>query len=207
MSSAGRGPRLGGPDDFYATPAWVVDRLLDLWEPRDGVILEPAAGTGAIIAAIEARGCANEWMAVECRATAAPECRASGANPVIADFLAWEPPAHVTIEVKTVITNPPLALCEEFIRRSSDVFPNAELVFLVRLGFLASQKRIALWNDVGTPDVYVLPNRPSFVALGATDSADYCWIVLPPVHRDAGMFSVLDSTPAGVRRPKKGRAA
>lgn len=207
MSSTGRGPRLGGPDDFYVTPAWCVSRLLDRWTPADGWLLEPAAGSGAIIAAVNAHLVDQTWMAVECRATAAPECSKAGANPVIADFLTWEPTPQIAGSVKTVITNPPFALCEEFIRRASDVFPDAELVFLVRLGFLASQGRVQLWKDVGTPDVFVLPDRPSFLESGTTDSADYCWIRIPAEHRDAGEFQVLDATPKEVRRPRRMKRA
>lgn len=203
MSSTGRGPRLGGPDDFYVTPTWAVSRLLDRWTPRKGWLLEPAAGTGAIIQAVNARLGDQTWMAVECRATAAPECQAAGANPVIADFLTWEPEPHATTAVTTVITNPPFALCEEFIRRADQVFPDADIVFLVRLGFLASEGRVKLWRDVGCPDVFVLPNRPSFVESGATDSADYCWIRIPALHQASGTFQVLDSTPKEMRRPAK----
>jgi hypothetical protein len=207
VSSAGRGPRLGGPDDFYVTPSWCVDRLLERFSPRKGWMLEPAAGTGAIIAAVNAVIGDQTWMAVECRATAAPACRDVGANPVIADFLTWVPPAHVMENVTTVITNPPFALCEEFIRQAYGIFAAADLAFLVRLGFLASEKRVKLWRDVGMPDVLVLPNRPSFVESGATDSADYCWILLPAEPREQGTFEVLESTPKAVRRPVRGKKA
>jgi hypothetical protein len=200
VSVAGHGPRRGGPDDFYETPAWCVARLLEAWRPRAGAILEPAAGDGAIIRA--ASGLEREWTAVECRATAAPALGATGAGIVIADFLSWEPPSMRLLEtVTTVWTNPPFKDAEAFIRRSALIFPDADLVFLVRLGFLASEGRLALWRDLGAPDVYVLPNRPSFTPDGGTDSADYAWIVLPgEERRKEGTFKVLASTPVSVRR-------
>lgn len=204
MSSTGRGPRLGGPDDFYVTPSWVVDRLLDVWTPPPGTLLEPAAGDGAIIRAINARiGAQNLWVAVECRATAAPKIQGAYAT-AIADFLTWEPAPHLVTQVTAVITNPPFKDAEAFVRRASDMFPEAALAFLVRLGFLASEERISLWRDLGAPDVFVLPNRPSFTPNGATDSSDYAWIVLPPEPRDFGVVRVLASTSPEVRG-KRGR--
>jgi hypothetical protein len=204
MSATGRGPRRGGPDDWFRTPAWVVDRLLEVWQPQPGTLLEPAAGDGALIAAVNARLGRRDWLAVECRATAAVACRAAGADPVITDFLTWEPPADTADGVSAVITNPPFSSCEAFIRHADELCPDADLVWLVRLGFLASEGRLALWNDVGVPDVYVLPNRPSFTENGKTDSSDYAWLVLPAGGcREQGLFRILSATPATARRPAR----
>jgi hypothetical protein len=103
--------------------------------------------------------------------------------------------------VTTVWTNPPFALAEEFLRRAEDLFPDAAIVVLVRLGFLASESRLALWRQLGTPDVFVLPNRPSFTDDGRTDASDYCWLVFPTEYRTSGAFEVLKSTPRHIRRP------
>jgi len=201
VSATGRGPRLGGPDDFYVTPSWCVRRLLEaLDEPPQGPFLEPAAGDGAIIKAVGG----SDWTAVECRAVAKRDLFAAGAGVVhIDDFLTWEPPPGLVIE--TIITNPPFALCEEFIRRAGELFPDATAYWLVRLGFLASEKRTRLWKDIGAPNVYVLPNRPSFTPDGKTDSADYCWIEIRPEYYDDGVFRVLAPTPASERGKRQAR--
>jgi len=205
MSATGRGPRRGGPDDCFPTPAWVVDRLLEAWAPRPGTLLEPAAGDGALIAAVNAKIGDRDWLAVECRATAVSALRSVGAATLIADFLTWEPKADGVDDVSAVITNPPFSRVEEFIRHADEICPAADLAFLVRLGFLASKARLALWTDVGMPDVYVLPNRPSFTGDGSTDASDYAWIVIPAtdVDRHVGTFRVLAETPAAVRRPAR----
>lgn len=206
MSATGRGPRLGGPDDFYVTPSWCVDRLLDVWTPPSaGNFCEPAAGDGAIIKAVNKRLGKRDWLAIECRATAAQAIREAGAEPVIADFLTWQPAStDQTAAVSWLITNPPYSLCEQFIRRAHQLFTYAPLVFLVRLGFLASEQRLALWRDVGTPDVFVLPNRPSFTGNG-TDSADYAWIVIGNAPGGFGKFRVLNTTPLAERKTKGDR--
>lgn len=213
MSATNRGPRRGGPDDFFVTPGWCVHRLLDAWRPRPGWLVEPGAGDGALIRAVDT-GLAEpqEWVAIECRATARGALEKASSRMVvsIADFLTWEPEPEHAARVSTVVTNPPFYLCEEFIRRSAFLFPDADLAFLVRLGFLASAKRVPLWRELGAPDVYVLPNRPSFTADGATDSSDYAWIVLPGDDvRSCGVFRVLPQTPFEERtgRPPRSLAA
>jgi hypothetical protein len=90
-------------------------------------------------------------------------------------------------------------MAEEFIRHARALFPNAELVFLLRIAFLASAQRMALWRDIGAPDVYVLPNRPSFTGSG-TDSADYAWFRWPADKREAGCLRILGETPVAERR-------
>ena len=189
---------------MFATPGWAVARLFEAWRPQPGPILEPSAGSGSIIRTAKALGLENPWYAVECRAQTRERLDEAGARLVwIDDFLTWDPPpVTTTVEPTTVMTNPPFALCEAFVRRAETLFPYADLCFLVRLGFLASEERLRLWSDVGVPDVYVLPNRPSFTGDGSTDSADYAWAIWPGrVRRDGGTVRILASTPLEVRKP------
>lgn len=97
-----------------------------------------------------------------------------------------------------MVTNPPFSLAEEFIRHSRELYPQAELVFLLRLNFAGSVGRLPLWRDLGTPDVYVLPNRPSFTG-GKTDSCEYAWFRWPSEARELGTFLVLNETPRSER--------
>lgn len=192
MSSTNRGSerRL---DDAYMTPTWCVRRLLDVWEPGPGMLIEPCAGTKNIVKAV---GRSRTWWTNDIRELPGVDC--------VGDFLSIAPrmttPAYASgTGVATVITNPPYSLAEEFLRHSRRLFPRAELVFLLRMAFAASAKRLPLWQYLGTPDVYVLPNRPSFTGEG-TDSADYAWFVFPEIARACGDFRILAETPASERR-------
>jgi hypothetical protein len=180
-------------DDAYMTPPWCVRRLLEVWSPRgkSGILVEPAVGTGNIVRAIGTEP--FSWLTYDIRAV-----EPVGEMHVTGDFL--EVAARGT-DAEAVITNPPFCLAEEFLRHSRSCFPSADLVFLLRLAFLASTKRLLLWRDLGTPDVYVLPNRPSFTGHG-TDSADYAWFIWRAWHegpRDVGHLQVLAETPASER--------
>ena len=54
------------------------------------------------------------------------------------------------------------------------------------------------------PDVFVLPDRPSFTGEGS-DSADYAWFVWPSTIR-AARFQVLKATPLAERKQDCGHA-
>lgn len=73
-------------------------------------------------------------------------------------------------------------------------------VAMTRINFLAGGGRRSFFAR-SMPDVYVLPNRPSFTEDGRTDATEYCWLVWPPErHRSSGNVRVLAETPVRERR-------
>jgi hypothetical protein len=95
-----------------------------------------------------------------------------------------------------IITNPPFTLAEEFVRKSRQ--EAAYVVMLLRLSFLASKRRHG-WLSYDMPDVYVLPQRPSFVrnAKGhaGVDSSEYAWFFWGREHRTSGTLHLLGLRP------------
>ena len=190
MSSTNRGTRRAA-DDVYPTPSWCVQRFLEHVDLPGGLWLDPCAGDGAIIRAVRPLYPDVVWSAVEIR----DECfgklayEVSGERVQLGDFL--------TIKLleapRVVIGNPPYSLAQEFVARAMEVSDVA--AFLLRLNFLASAKRAA-WGRESTPDVYVLPNRPSFTG-GRTDSCEYAWFVWrrKELPRSSGSLTVLATTP------------
>jgi hypothetical protein len=70
------------------------------------------------------------------------------------------------------------------------------------VNYLASNKRAAFMQE-NCPDVYILPNRPSFSGAGGTDSIEYAWMVwrpMPGSGNRVGMLQVLDTTPKAERK-------
>jgi hypothetical protein len=66
---------------------------------------------------------------------------------------------------------------------------------LLRLNFLGGAKRTAFLR-ARPPDIYVLPNRPSFTGHG-TDACEYAWFVWPSNRqRHQGHVQVLAETRA-----------
>ncbi|MCK9629993.1 MAG: hypothetical protein M0R37_15555 [Bacteroidales bacterium] len=85
---------------------------------------------------------------------------------------------YLTAQLPTVYhliaVNPPFKMAEQFVRRviDRDLDGHGVAVFLLRLGFLESQARSALFSERPPAEVHVLTARPSF-AHGKTDSTAY----------------------------------
>jgi hypothetical protein len=171
MSSTNRGGQRR-PQDYYRTPRWAVEALLnELWGVT-GPVLDPGCGDGAILETLRDHG-HTDLIGVEvdpARATlAAPFCD----RLVVGDFLSLD---LAGLKVGTVIGNPPYCDAEAFVRHALYLTaPGGSVHMLLRLAFLAGQRRArgGLWESLDA--VRVLSRRPKFLERG-TDSADYAWI-------------------------------
>ena len=180
--------------EAYMTPSWVIRRLLEVWQPYGGMDLEPAVGEGAIVKALHQLAPNRIWSWTTCDIRDVPavtmNCEPGHHVSVFhrqGDYLRPNdlPSLHAPMMAKTslVITNPPFSLADQFILQSRRLCPVAELVFLLRLGFLSSKDRMPLWKEVGEPDLWILPNRPSYKTSKPgrldTDKYDYAWFIWP----------------------------
>lgn len=182
MSATNRGAERM-PQDFYETPAWCVHRLFEVINPStDARILEPCAGTGAII---EAAPHLN-WHAIEIDRQRVGQIPLSQMRVIKGDFLKMDVPEGFD----WVVTNPPYSQAEAFISKCLSIATN--VVMLLRLNFLGSQHRCEMFHHMwGVPAVYVLPNRPSFIG-GKTDATEYAWFHW---HKGTPTVRILNLTP------------
>jgi len=181
VSATNRGAKRH-PDDFYRTPAWCVHRLLDAVSLPYGLWLEPWAGDGAIIKAVNTwTATPPEWRANEMSAKRAPK----GAR--VGDYRTWD------VRGDVILSNPPY---REALECATWALEHATVVaLLLRLNWLEGAKR-APWHHAHPASVYVLPNRPSFTGHG-TDATAYAWFVWG-LHTDPTV-RVLATTPRGER--------
>jgi hypothetical protein len=195
MSAAGRGLHLGGDEDVYPTPAWCVRRFFERFRPRtrDGLWVEPGVGDGAIVKTVDEILGPRNWRTVDMRSTAAAMVKG--------DFMSLDRVGIVgksETKVSVVITNPPYNSALEFIEHAQKLFPEADIVMLLRVNFLAGENRVGFMHTY-MPDVFILPNRPVFRlnehGKRATDATEYCWMVWRgPAKRQMGYTTVLGST-------------
>ncbi|WP_022940092.1 DNA methyltransferase [Psychromonas hadalis] len=146
------------PKELYPTPAVVVDALMKVITFREGdKFLEPCYGTGAIFNKVPL-----------------PRMTKSLAELAFGiDYLTTE------FEQKDVIiTNPPFSLTEQFLEKSlSELAPDGTLIYLQRLNYLGSKKRVPFWARIGFPHkTPVIVPRPRFVG-GGSDSCEYAWFI------------------------------
>lgn len=191
MSATGRGAKRNEAD-FYPTPAACTTALLGALSLPGGRWLEPSAGEGAIIRAVNSVRSDIDWTACELRDACAPGLRQVGVAPIIADFLR-APTCFESRRFDVAILNPPFVDALAFIRRCLDC---AEwVVCLQRLNYIGPAGRNRFWRE-HMPDLYVIANRPSFTGTG-TDMTEYAWFVWPPGGHDrsAGRVEVMQAMP------------
>ena len=168
-------------NDNYETPHWCVEWLLDEVELPGGKWLEPAAGSGGIIRAVNEHRSDVAWTAVEKR----EECERFlmglvEPGSLYRDFLQESCPARQR-RFDVVISNPPFSEAEQFVLAS---LPLADkVVMLARLDWLGSLREKRPWLVDHQPDVYVLGKRPWFILDGREmkkpDLSNYGWLVWP----------------------------
>ena len=179
--------------DWYGSPGFTVDRLMDEIELPGERWLEPSAGDGSIIRAASARRNIR-WTACEIQERFSPALNILCDKVFIGDFLS------IGFErFDCVLGNPPYSLSFEFVQKCLSL--SDCVVFLLPLSFLASQKRCNFMRS-RTPDVYILPNRPSFgFDGGSTNMVDYAFYRWHgEKNRRVGTVRVLNTTPDYGRR-------
>lgn len=189
MSAAGRGT-VREPDDFCPTRAYAVARLLDAIDLPGGTWLEPCAGDGAIIRAVNGVRADVRWKACELRTRRAAALRPFVDHVLVGDFLAFAAAFGARKIADVVITNPPYGLAVEFITACRRLAPR--VLMLLRLNFLGSEDRWEFWRSAPMPDIWVLPNRPY------ADATEYAWFDW--WAGATGRVRVLDLTPLEERR-------
>jgi len=168
------------PTDYYQTPEWCAQLGAELAVPTGecgGCVLDPCAGDGALLRAVEPRCAITRGF--EIRADLASQ---SGVRCCDALEVRWP-------FADAILMNPPFSLWQPFVERAV-ASESDRVVVLGRLGVLASARRRDWWRSVAKRRgiaVNILSRRPSFTADGKTDAADYAWVVLSRDKRKTGV--------------------
>ena len=211
MSSTNRGSERLIADN-YPTPHWCVHRLLDrvrVLRPHLRM-WEPCAGEGAIVDAVSLWGmkthaAAPTWAVTELR----EECEAAlKTKPFVTEVVVGDVLTTAVPEaVDWAITNPPFYFSFEILQHLLNSLPDSHVTLLQKLNWLGTPMRSAFFSEQ-PPDVYVLPNRVSFMESGKADSIEYAWFHWSPGNRNRayGKLVMLDDTPIEERSRKKKRS-
>lgn len=168
--------------DFYETPAWCTDHLLNLWGNQlpGGTWLEAGAGYGSIIKAVNRRRSDVDWIAIELDPDRVKylgqhmeELRLRAVYH--GDFLNLREDQIVPSYITVSMGNPPYTFAEEFIRKSLTIAPY--VVQLLRTTFDGSVERQMLHQQYKSHKE--ICGRPKF-AHGATDFVDSAWFIWSP---------------------------
>jgi hypothetical protein len=208
MSSTKRKSK-GPAFDYYPTPGWCVTRLLEKVNlPTENMEwLEPCVGNCAIVDSVNEFYNSRQrptptWHAVEIQERFREDILERDIDFIIGDFFTI--PKEMLGNPDVIITNPPFNHALEFIKSSLELQPQY-VCMLLRLNFLGSGERSSFLRE-NMPDIYVLPNRPSFSG-GGTDSIEYAWFVWSKENNyglnQSGKTCILESTSKEERKRKK----
>lgn len=169
-SQSRRHPLAERGNDLYETPAVAVEALLRV-EKIPHRIWEPAAGRGAIVDVLRARG--HEVLASDLADYGIPTHFARR------DFLMeWKAPKGCEM----ILTNPPHKLADEFVAHAIEICPL--VIMLLRLSFLESERRTGIIEQRGLARVWVFRKRLPMMhrdgwtgpqASSAIPFAWFCW--------------------------------
>lgn len=130
--------------DAYNTPHWVSDALLSdiaggVRLPRGSIVWEPAAGTGQMVERIEAHG-------LECIAA---DIAPTSTNMMAGSFLDDGKDAFLPFPFDAIITNPPYAISEAFVRRALDLTERARglVAMLLPVAWDSAKTRLDLTEN------------------------------------------------------------
>ena len=159
------------PLDFYPTPAWATEALLDR-VTFNGLLWEPASGNGAMSKVLERK-----------YEVFSSDIREDGYGQGCQDFMLSNPPPNLS----AIVTNPPYNQAQAFIERAK-LLANDKIAMLLRLLFLETSGRYHLFQDTAFPLawVYVFSRRvqmsPEGDAAGSPMMA-FAWFVWDKAHK------------------------
>lgn len=193
MSATNRNGLARQPNDFYETPAWAVDAVLDvlgITDAFDGYVVDPGCGNGAIASRVAQRAPKADVRGIEKDETLLEQARSTREASIaweLGDWLSWQADGVPDL----VIGNPPYKLADDFVKKALAVTAKKGIVaMLLRSTFLVPKARRELRKLAGLPNKFELERRPSFNGSG-TDATEYAWIVWSP--KGGGRWSVIEA--------------
>lgn len=141
-------PEQRAQGDYYTTDPVAVERLLEKFVFNPGKIWECACGCGNISEVLISKGLP----------VISTDLYDRGYGKSGIDFLQS---GLIDSDVRTIITNPPYSLSEEFILHALDILPQGgEFMALLNINYLSGKKRLQSIYSKGYLDrVYIFSNR------------------------------------------------
>ena len=200
--------------EFFSTPRDSVRSLIEANVlPLEGRWLEPFAGAGAIIRAVDVYE-VQEWWALEWR-----QSETEGLIKLLGDdsghrvacpwdFFSDDAREWIqSVAPRVVISNPPNSRAFDAAVLLREWVPEAWLALYQPLTFGSGMTKGRLeWLLRNTPDVLKTQDRPDFVGTGGIQ--EYAWFVWPPSgagpNLDFGWFCEFDGNDYGPPRRTSG---
>lgn len=150
--------QLRNKDDFYPTPDWVIDILLDN-HTFEGDIWECACGDGAISEALLDRGYNVKSTDLVFR----------GYGKGRVDFLMEHEP------YENIVTNPPFNLSYEFMEHCAQLYTRS-FALLLPIRYLTGKKRCNFYKQNPPSKIIIIPTKVDFMDIG-NPMMEFAWFI------------------------------
>ena len=145
--------RMRQENDFYPSPPDVTLALMTVFKPWFDYAWEPCAGNGAMSDVIESVG----------RKVYSSDIVSRRADIVEQDFFKT---SRMPPKTDCIITNPPFAPAEKFIRHAFENVGCQRMALLLKSTFFHAKGRTPLFNQYRPSTIMPLTWRPDFMQLG-----------------------------------------
>ena len=165
-------PTQGGTHDYWPTPAWLAQRVVDWCGSAEGLrVTEPSAGRGALVEPLTRAGALVD--AIEIDASSAAHLAEKYSRVQRADFLALEPPRK---KYDLCVANPPFSggLDTAFLERSLD-WAHRTVAILRTHALHGRDRHERVWSRVHLLRLALCVGRPSFG--GGTPQHEFCAVM------------------------------
>lgn len=167
--------------EFYPTPKFAFDRLLEMWEPPSGLWLDPCAGDGAFQRHLSRRDGNQKWVTNDI----------IGGHDFNLDFTTNTiPPGKFDF----IPFNPPFSKAIEFIQNAMKQAP--VIMAFVRVTWLGSKERNDFLTENPPSRMFFLPDRLKNRSPGkrkpGSDNVGRVWLVW---GTEPGQSLILRHTP------------
>jgi hypothetical protein len=168
-------------DDFYNTPTWVVNQVLEVEQPPQQ-IWEPCSGSGAIVRVLKQHG----FKVVDA------DINPRNGQPRQDFFSVRERGAPA------ILTNPPFALATKWIVHCYQLGVDY-VALLMKADVLHTDNKRKLLDTVGHPTrIWGITARIDFLDQGA-GTTNFSWFVWDGWHATSSTYKVLRCPPAHLR--------
>lgn len=166
-------------EDFYPTPAFMVDDLMDdlpFEEYTSQAVLEPCVGTGVIVRAIQRRAPRSHFRTNDISRRFEADDHADAAKDAYwrSESGLWAP--------DWVITNPPFNVAIHIVTRALETIRQSPglcrgVAMLLRISWAEPVEERAVFLEDHPPTRLIIEPRWSFKRNGKADSATCAWFI------------------------------
>lgn len=159
------------PLDAYRTPPWQVNALVDHVPCIKGIVWEPCAGDGSLIAQLIHRCPELDILTFDIDPACSPMALADMTDPA-----SWDRSVKMFGQPDWVVTNPPFVSAFPILQQAVRI-AKVGVAFLARVTFTEPVRARGPWFKAHPHDQRIVLERYSYTGDGRSDACSTEWLI------------------------------